>query len=94
MIGGIDWSAVGAIATVLTLVFGVLGGLAKWIVGEVRKNRTEIDSVNRRVTTPSSVEGTIGETVAGLAVDTRDHFEADERQFRALWSELGKEPPS
>jgi hypothetical protein len=90
---GVDWNAIGAIASVAAVAVAVLGGLAKWVVNEVRQNREEVLEVKGKVTTPDSVPGTIGATVAQLAIDTQDHNVVDEARFKMLWNELGKEEP-
>jgi hypothetical protein len=91
----IDWNEVGALAGVITLVL-TFGGvpLVKWVIREVRKTQVTADAINTRVTTPDSVPGTIGQTVAQMSIDTESHEAVDNARFGAIWQELGKsEPP-
>jgi hypothetical protein len=89
----VDWNAIGALAAVAAVVLAVVVPMAKWVVNEIRKNRVEIGEVKGKVTTPDSVPGTIGATVAQLAVDTEQHNVVDEARFKMVWNELGKEEP-
>lgn len=102
----IDWNEVGALAAIgATVLTAILIPIAKWVVREVRKagsdtlaqanqNATTLGAINRRVTTPDSVPGTLGETVAGLALEADAHTSDDDARFGAVWHELGKpEPP-
>ena len=96
MTSAIDWNEVGAVATVAgVVVAAVVTPFVKWVIREVRKTQTTADAINARVTTPDSVPGTIGQTVAQLAVDTDAHEAVDNARFGQIWRELGKpEPPA
>jgi hypothetical protein len=85
----VDWNAVGAIGTLIGLAFAAVG-----IYISIRKNRSTLEAVNRRVTTPDSVTGTIGEEVANVANRTAFHEVEDDARFKKLWTELGREEPS
>jgi hypothetical protein len=88
MIVAVDWSAVSAIATVLGVPLAA-GGL----LIAIRKNRTTVEAINRRVTTPDTVTGTIGEEVANVANRSATHEAVDDARFARLWQELGKPEP-
>jgi hypothetical protein len=80
----LNWGAVGGVVAIL----GLLGGLARWIVNVIRHE------VRDRVVTPDSVPGTIGETVAAIAVTDERHTGEDNERFAHVWAEIGKpEPP-
>jgi hypothetical protein len=91
----IDWNEIGALiggaGLLLTLI---VVPTAKWVIRELRQNRETIDAINTRVTTPDTVPGTIGQTVAQMAVDSDAHRSIDDARFTQVWRELGKpEPP-
>jgi hypothetical protein len=92
-LNGLNWGAISGVCAVLA----VFGGLARWVVGEVRKapnaNAETLGEIKRKVTTPDSVPGTIGETVAGLSVDADAHRTTDDERFGRVWDELGKPEP-
>jgi hypothetical protein len=88
-LGHLNWTAIGGVCAVL----GVVGGLAKWIVTEIRKNRVVIGQVKTKVTTPNTVAGSIGETVAQVSLDIERHDRLDDDRFSRIWQELGKQEP-
>jgi hypothetical protein len=90
----VDWNEIGALASIAAVALGVIGGVAKWLITEIRQNRVLAETIKSKVTTPDSVPGTIGETVAQLAVDTDEHMRLDDARISAIWRELGKSEPA
>ena len=85
---GVDWNAVGAIGTIIGLALAAIG-----IYVSIRTNRKQLQQINKRVTTPDTVTGTIGEEVANVANRSALHQAEDDRRIARLWAELGKEEP-
>jgi hypothetical protein len=100
MTTAVDWGTVGGIASVIALGIAIIGFLARYVVVEVRLNRHAVDEVKRKVTTPASNAGTIGETVARLAENHEElvghhdnHRIEDDFRISQIWRELGKAEP-
>lgn len=88
----VNWDAIGSIASVASVAIVLIGYLVK-VGPRLVKAQESIDTVNRRVTTPESVTGTIGEEVATIANRSALHEAQDDARFKKLWNEVGREEP-
>jgi len=89
MITTIDWNAIGAIIGGI----GVFVALVAIFI-QVKLNGREVSTVKQKVTTPSTVTGTIGEEVALIANRNVLHQKEDDRRIAQIWKEIGKEEPA